>query len=100
MLVCQSALAETLRQATPLEQLFKEAAVSVLVEETILRGDPSRGAILFHKSAAACGGSMLSIERSNGEELAEFIAASVQGDIEGLRWEVDSQKRLVLTKVS
>lgn len=54
MLVCQSALAETLRQATPLDQLLKEAAVSVLVEETVLRGDPFRGAILFHKSAAAC----------------------------------------------
>jgi len=46
--------AEPLRRVKGLEQLLKETPVEVLVEHTLERGNASRGALLFHKSAAAC----------------------------------------------
>ncbi len=46
--------AEPLRKAETLEQLLRQADPITLARESKLRGDPKRGAILFHRSAAAC----------------------------------------------
>ena len=48
------ACGEVLRKAETLEQLLKAAEISELVNETRLRGDSRRGAVLFYRSAAAC----------------------------------------------
>ncbi|MEQ1826575.1 MAG: DUF6797 domain-containing protein [Pirellula sp.] len=45
---------EPLSRAKNLEQLLKEAPIDALIEHTLARGNARRGAILFHKSTAAC----------------------------------------------
>ena len=49
-----AAKAETLRQAEPLQQQLESSDATFLVGEAMRRGDPHRGAIVFHRSAAAC----------------------------------------------
>lgn len=46
--------ADTIRKAKSLEGLLKDAPKPSLIDEIRLRGDPRRGAILFHTSSAAC----------------------------------------------
>jgi putative heme-binding domain-containing protein len=61
LLVCASLLAtacpvrsETLRNPASLEEQFKGVNPEFLAAEARRRGDPRRGALVFHKSAAAC----------------------------------------------
>ena len=44
----------TLRQAIPLETQLREADPLYLAEQSRLRGDARRGALVFYKSAANC----------------------------------------------
>ena len=46
--------AETLRQAVPLQKLLESTDPAFLADEAMRRGDPRRGAIVMHRSAAAC----------------------------------------------
>ena len=46
--------AETLRQAVTLQTQLEATDATLLVKEAMRRGDPHRGAIAFHRSAAAC----------------------------------------------
>ncbi|MGB7347855.1 MAG: DUF6797 domain-containing protein [Pirellulaceae bacterium] len=49
-----AAAAETLRHPLTLEQQLKQVPLSYLATQAKLRGNAERGAIVFHKSAAAC----------------------------------------------
>ena len=49
-----SAYAETLRHPESLEQQLKAVGATYLAEQSRLRGDARRGALVFFKSAAAC----------------------------------------------
>ncbi len=48
--------AEPIRQAIPLSQQLESESASYLAEQATLRGDASRGAVVFFKSAANCVG--------------------------------------------
>ncbi|MFY8199675.1 MAG: DUF6797 domain-containing protein, partial [Pirellula staleyi] len=80
----------------PGKPLLLAVAKSNFTEPTNVRIRSIADEPLADKDASVTG-AMLLIERYNGEELAEFIAASVQGDTQGFSWEVDSQQRLVLS---
>ncbi|WP_419189114.1 DUF6797 domain-containing protein [Stieleria marina] len=64
---------ETLRHPLSLEQQLKNVPVAYLAEQTQLRGDAQRGALVFYKSAAACVNCHSSGEGSSplGPNLAE-----------------------------
>ncbi len=49
-----SAAQETLRHPLPLHDQLRQVPKDELARETRLRGNPQRGALVFHKSAAAC----------------------------------------------
>jgi len=66
--------AETLRKAVGMQSLLEASDNTFLVQEAIRRGDARRGAIAFHRSAAACAACHSSGTESSplGPNLAEL----------------------------
>ncbi len=54
-ILCQTVTnGEVLRKATTLDRQLQQTDPAMLAREARLRGDPKRGAVVFHRSAAAC----------------------------------------------
>lgn len=78
--------AETLRHPLTLEDQLKHAGAEYLAGQARLRGDPSRGALVFYKSAAACATCHLGGGESSplGPDLATLGEVTDQHVIESL----------------
>jgi putative heme-binding domain-containing protein len=96
---------EPLRRAAGLEELVKATPSPQLVEHIRQRGDPHRGAILFHKSAAACskchlaGSSPFSLGPDLGRigpELAKLASTRAKSESSQASWTFDYLLNAVL----
>lgn len=74
LVVCNAAQGETLRHPASFETQVKAANPTELAAEIALRGDPVRGALLFHRSGAACASCHLSNDDTSplGPNLSEI----------------------------